>query len=81
MKGLLTQEQLEIKSKLIRDFMIGQPKLTISEYYSCDLNKVDDQFLYTHSRLERMLAEVKNSLYPKQPEIIFSGILYIYTLN
>ena len=42
MKGLLTQKQLEMKYKLIRDFMIDQPKLTISEYYSCDLNKVDD---------------------------------------
>lgn len=70
---ILSSKAVSKREESLSKFMMNCPNLTLREYYMHDINQYKDNKIFSWSKIERMLNEVKSVLYPKQPEITFSS--------
>lgn len=73
LKCLLSDKKVFEKETEMMNFMKQSPNLTVLEYYNSQLNKREGEFIFSKAKIEKWILQVKATLFPKQPEIAFSG--------
>jgi len=71
----LTNNAIQKREKAMVQLISNCPHLTLWEYYNNEINLLENNYVFSLSKIDRIVSETKATLYPKQPEIAFSGFL------